>query len=357
MLKGSSTNDKIIRILKRMDEILLKNNFCQYQERIHRIYKTLVSIERHDGCFVSNFNPDGSNEEEFSLNYIKDQDDQIVSSLNVNDEENIEKEAGEQREHGLELGDIFDFIEDELNLKSLISIEDSTMYSSSDDENLDNEPIEEKKPFKRPNRENMQKNFFNIELRLRAYLKEQELFRNYSLDSILNDSKLRTPVSKIDTNKRELPAIMKNFFEDKAIIEAAKKRYSVREGLRGQIEKLGNPEELFKCRSYCDKMKISSNVQSESSNISSFSIDTQVSSQNTERNSITLLKRGSIFRDKFNMNDFSTVKEEVNSDSGSYESDEENSDRESSGSYGSVDCEIVSNESDDQSDDHEKKLN
>jgi len=353
MIKGSSTNDKIIRILKRMDEILLKNNFCHYQERIHRIYKTLVSIERHEGCFVSNFNPDGSNEEEFSLNYIKDQDDQIVSSLNVNEQESTEKE-GERRDYGLELGDIFNFIEDELNFKSLVSIEDSTMYSSSDDDNLDHDQVEEKKSCPRPNRENMQKNFFNIELRLRAYLKEQELFRNYSLDSILNDSKLKTPVSKIDTSRRELPAIMKNFFEDKDIKEEAKKRYSVRDGLRGQIEKLGNPEELFKCRSYCDKMKISSDVPKESSNISSFSIDTQGSSQTTERNSITLLKRGSIFREKFNVNDFSIVREEVHSDAASYESDEESSERQSSGSYVSVDCEIVSCESGDLSDEEEK---
>lgn len=341
MLKGS-TNDKIIRILKRMDEVLSKNNFYQYQERIHRIYKTLISIERHEGCFVSNFNPEGNNEEEFSLNYLKTQENEIANSLSIRDEGDINLES-DRKENKLELGDVFDFIEDELNLNGLVSIEDSTVYSSSDDDDSLNRSFEEEKKHKnKPIKDNMQKNFFNIELRLRAYLKEQELFKKYSFDSILDDSKMRTPLSKVDPNRNVLPAIIKNFFNDKAIIEAAKKRYSVRESLRSQIEKLGNAEELFKCKSYCDQLKMSSAKEPVSSNVSSFNIETEdISNNNTdERNSLTLLKRGSIFRDKYLMKDFPTVNEELNSDVSSYVSDEESDSYESqyeSDSYESED--------------------
>jgi hypothetical protein len=353
MLKGS-TNDKIIRILKRMDDVLSKNCFFQYQERIHRIYKTLISIERHEGCFVSNFNPDGNNEEEFSANYLKTQESEVSNSLSVEEDGKIEIENNQKR-NKLELGDIFDFIEDELNLKSLVYIEDSTVYSSSDEDEEDsqNRSIEEKKQKYKPIKDSMQKNFFNIELRLRAYLKEQELFKKYSFDSILDDSKMRTPLSKVDPNRSVLPAIIKNFFNDKAIIEAAKKRYSVRESLRSQIEKLGNAEELFKCRSYCDQLKISSTKESDS-NISSFSIDTkEVGNNNADRNSLTILKRGSIFRDKFLMNEFPTVNEELNSDVSSYKSDDE------SGSERSYESEYESDsyESEELSEEKQKKFN
>lgn len=355
MLKGS-TNDKIIRILKRMDDVLYKNSFFQYQERIHRIYKTLISIERHEGCFVSNFNPDGENQEEFTAHYIQTQESEIANSLSVTEQEgNIQIEE-EQKEYKYELSGLFDFIEDELNFKSLVSIEDSTVYSSSDEEkSLDMENSQEKKPKPKQIKEKMQKNFFNIELRLRAYLKEQELFKKYSFESILNDSKLKTPVSKMDSSRNGLPAIRRNFFEDKAILEAAKKRYSVREELRNQIEKLGNLEQNMKCKSYVDEMKISSKRDNSSSNVSSFSLDTNdLQNNSSERNSLNLLKRGSIFREKYIVNQFPPVNEELNSDVSSYTSDQEEGTEESyeSGAYDSE-----SYRSDECKEEQNKKLN
>ena len=340
MLKGS-TNDKIIRILKRMDDVLYKNSFFQYQERIHRIYKTLISIERHEGCFVSNFNPDGENQEEFTVHYIQTQETEIANSLSVTEQEgNIQIEE-EQKEYKYELGSILDFIEDELNLKSLVSVEDSTVYSSSDEENsLDMENLEEKKSKPYPTKGKMQKNFFNIELRLRAYLKEQELFKKYSFESILNDSKLKTPVSKMDSSRSVLPAIRRNFFEDKAILEAANKRYSLREELRSQIEKLGKLEHNIKYKSNVDEMKISSNRDKSSSNVSSFSLNTNdVDNISSEKNSLNLVKRGSILRDKYFVNQFPTVNEELNSDDDSYTSDQ---DYDSDESYESGACDTES---------------
>jgi hypothetical protein len=235
----------------------------------------------------------------------------------------------------LELDDLFKFIEDELNLRSLLSVEDSTLYSSSSsEEEEEDEKVKApdnkntktvKKVFKK---DNMQKKFFNIELRLRAYLKEQSIFKTPVFDSFLNESKLRTPISKMSPAKLTLPAIIKNFFEDRAIIEEAKKRYSVREDLRHQIERLGNAEELFKCKSNYDRIKVKSNYDgaSDGNNVSTFSIDTSNSQNNitsgvnntntntnNANNSLNFSKRDSIFKDRY-FNDFGVVEEVLSSE-------------------------------------------
>ena len=52
------SNDKILKVLKKMDDVLHRHGINHYQERIHRIHKVLLSIERHSNCYVSNFSLD-----------------------------------------------------------------------------------------------------------------------------------------------------------------------------------------------------------------------------------------------------------------------------------------------------------
>lgn len=49
------SNQKILKVLRKMDNVLHNYGICHYQERIHRIHKILLSIEMHSNCYVSNF--------------------------------------------------------------------------------------------------------------------------------------------------------------------------------------------------------------------------------------------------------------------------------------------------------------
>ena len=289
--------NKIIRVLRKIDDTLSKNGFNQYQERIHRINKTVLSIERHTDCYVSNFTPEIQFKEEQSSilenNYTS-------NYLSLNDDK-IEIENEDKSTTFFELNDLFAFIEDELSIKNLISVEEPTLNSSSSSENSEDDIKKIKNHKVEVGKEKMQKKFFNIELRLRAYLKEQQMFQ---ADSILNESKIKTPMSKF-SEKNILPGIIKNFFEDKDIIDKAKKRYSVRDNdLFNQVCKLGHVEEIIKCQSNFERHSIKNhNNEQNDKNITAFSIESDnleaKEINNLKNNFINFNKRNSIFKDKF----------------------------------------------------------
>jgi len=190
---------------------------------------------------------------------------------------------------------------------------------------------------------NIKQIFSKIEVKLRCYLKDsqaQKVFDSKNFESFLNEGKLNTP-SSFQTIKSQTPSIIKNFFEDKEVIEVTKKRHSVAgEGLQNQLEKLKDLE--FK-----QKKSLSNNRETEyfndikdlsrkKSNISDFSIN--ISDQYVENNiladdlennlnqtstsngeivgrlsGIRLSKRGSILRERLNnlnLNKFDVVQEE-----------------------------------------------
>lgn len=49
------SSDKIMKVLKKMDEVLTRKGIYQYQERMVKIHKILLTIERHNCSKVSNF--------------------------------------------------------------------------------------------------------------------------------------------------------------------------------------------------------------------------------------------------------------------------------------------------------------
>jgi hypothetical protein len=229
------------------------------------------------------------------------------------------------------------FIEDELNVKNLMEVEGSTVSSSSSEESkkIKDQSFNSPSPTKlikslhgevKPiMKKDIHKKFFNIELKLRAYLKEQSidpLFNKHNFDSFLNDSSklssAKTPLSKMAHIKTCSPIIIKCFFEDKQnVLDKAKKRYSVMENFNNfEFKSITNS--TYKCRSNLDKLNDNhdnSSINSISKFNPEFSINNSISSNNNEQileKKINLPKRNSIFKEGFKFNEFKVIPENDN---------------------------------------------
>jgi hypothetical protein len=319
------TNSKIIGVLKKLDEVLSRNNCNQFQKRLHNIYKTMLSIEKHEDCHVSNFNIEGENSAEDctplpDLHLPREKEtgfQSYASSFNLNWQNpnflslkpqlmnnNDTRRGSEFSVSKLNLDELFNYIESQLNCKTAnndTTVTDSS--SSSEEESDDRKEINEI--------HNMQIRFKNIEGKLKEYLKEQShrnIFQNHTFDSFLNESKIKTPLSKVSPHQNTTPVIIKNFFEDKVVLEAAKKRYSMR-GDNVLINRaIGNlEEENLKCKSNFERISIKSIGKEEQTDVSNFNSDFNTIQQNTQSNflsnspSFNFIKRDSIFgKDKYN---------------------------------------------------------
>jgi hypothetical protein len=270
-----------------MDEVRQRNGYNQYQERIHRISKALLSIERHTDCFVSRFSVENKNDENVPREIAT-----FDSSSNLI---KVDTKGKKEDYSDLNLDNILGFIEDELCIKRLV--EDSTLSSSSDESD---DTREEKEP-KEITKDNMQKKFFNIELKLRGFLKQQNtiyLFIITPLYFIIHDSKLKTPISKL-TPTSNIRCIIKNFFEDKECIELAKKRMSMRDSQTEFLEKLIHQNI---CKSNYDRISNKDQEpKQEKQRISNFTEEDNMSGSNSgspTRASFNFAKRGSIFKEQ-----------------------------------------------------------
>ena len=163
----STSNDKIIQILKCLDEVLYKSGLCQYQERIHRISKTLLSIEKHNNCFVSRFSIEHKNEECIP---------EDISDFNE------ETESNQKDIQTMGLDGILEYIEEELHISCFV--DESTLSSSSDEETSCKVSFN-----------NLHKKFGKIELRLIDYLRSANQIFKFNFDSLI-ESKQRTPMHK-----------------------------------------------------------------------------------------------------------------------------------------------------------------
>ena len=289
-MKRNNKNQKILKILRRMDDLLQRNGHNQYQERIHRISKTLLSIERHSDCFVSKFSIENKNDENVPLEIARFEEPSIIE-----EDERVETLENDNDEKKYGLDDILSYIEEELMIYN--NIESSTLSSSSEDENdNENANVERFMP-----RENIQKKISKIENKLKKYLQEEnakEIFKFNAFDSILNESKFKTPISKI-TPSMNTRCIIKNFFQDKECIDAAKKRLSMGVQLKEQLEKL---EAVYKCKSNFDKITINETNENKinKQRVSNFEIEENLDtgkSSDVNINSFNFSKRGSIFKD------------------------------------------------------------
>jgi hypothetical protein len=262
-------NDKIIQILKRIDDILQRRGENQYQERLHRISKTLLSIEKHNNCLVSRFSVEHKNEEVVGVEVI--QFDEKQNSCRKNSTKP-------------ELEDILEYIEDELNMTREDS---STLNSSSSGEDKEGHPV------------NLQRRFMKIETKLVSYLKH--VHQEIGDINESNNKLMRTAISKLQPRFHTTTRIIKNFFEDREVIESTGKRRSLFDTQKEQLEKLEAIQKI--CKSNLDKLSFKDDCKDTlaTQRISDFNDEVAVSmllDVSSKGSSFNFAKRDSIFAER-----------------------------------------------------------
>lgn len=281
MLDTNGT-EKLLSALNKLDSTLSSNGLQNYQERIYRISKAIRSLEAHAYCTVSDFKLSGKN---LSVSQIglPEEDDSLLEELKNNQSSFLTvdntKHTFEFIDSGntfiLDMDDLLKYIEDELNIKALFN--DETNDSSENDDSL----VKSKPTITEVKNKHVKKSFFNIEMKLRAFLKQQsqnKVLNKENFQSFMNQQRLQTPMVK---ENRVNPSFIKNFFlESKAEVEKIRqKRINSIFDLRMSSERLINliaeneANNLIKS----DKLKDFSQSQSQSKKsnviITSFELD------------------------------------------------------------------------------------
>lgn len=272
--------DKFINALKKLDDILTAKGHEHYQERIHRIAKTIRSIEAHSFCFVSDFSLEDnplSGLQQFS-NLSEQNFCNQLEYMTINEKGNTFEFNESGNKMNFEINDLLSFMESQLDMDGLI---DNKAYeeSSSDEEDTSHKTqssginntrtINTQKEFR--------KRFFNIELKLRAFLKQQQqnkLIDKDNFSSFMDQLRLRTPLTK--NPPKPTPSFIRNFFiESKEEIEKMKKKRMTMVYNKEQLaNKLGPVDtEKFLIRSEMIKTFNAPTGQQEKQKISNFGID------------------------------------------------------------------------------------
>lgn len=331
------SQEKVVKILKKIDDALSKKGLFDYQKRIHRICKVMLSVVNHEECIVSNFILDDHDQNKCNKGNFESEDEEDIDNkckYNYKEEDETIVDS--------EIDDILSFIENELHLNKLFSIQDTI---STDDDCKSKISPKKRKSLQKGETE-FENKFSNIESKLRSYLRESTMFENINFNSCFNGPKNRTPLSKVKVNQQSMPLIIKNFFQDKTIVEEAKKRFSMKEeSLRMNIAQLGNLNsgDLFKCHSYMIKLsntKTPVEREENKNQITKFSVDEddvqmdnddeidEIKNAKNVLYNINFVKRNSIFREN-NTYNFGIVPnriQEISSDSSKqseYDSSEE----------------------------------
>lgn len=215
--------EKLLRVLEKIDSSLFKSGIIQYQERIHHIAKTLRSIEEHSGLYCSKFTLNDEEDKELTLL------DQKRFYENFKKQENefctVEKSSLHYNKEGknisIEMNELIEYIESKL----LYDNDQTTLSSNS---SVDSDQDQSAKAEEKPKKGNFEKNFFNVELRMRAFIKQQQqanLLNTEDFESFMNQTRLKTPMK--NTAVKPNPSIIKNFFEDCIDISKFSKRLTL----------------------------------------------------------------------------------------------------------------------------------
>lgn len=221
--KQEISTEKLINALTKLDSVLTRCGVENYQERIHRIAKTIKSIEAHSDCYVSNFSLEDN--ENIPLEKLYNQHLNYQSEyMSVDPNGKVEFLQGESSNKlTCEMADLLNFMEDELKIKQATNLElkNEIEDSSSEDETQDKsslsggEPeVKRIKQVKIDPQQEMKRKFFNIEIKLRAFIKQQqqnELLKGENFESFVNQIRLRTPQK---TPIKPNPSFIKNFFQE-----------------------------------------------------------------------------------------------------------------------------------------------
>lgn len=257
------STEKLINALTKLDAVLTKCGVEHYQERIHRIAKTIKSIEAHSDCYVSNFSLEEN--ENIPLEKLYDQHMNYQSEyMTVDPNGKVEFLQGESSNKlTCEMKDLLDFMEDELKIQQAtdLKLNDDAQDSSSEDETQDKSSlsggeneVKRIKQVKIDPQQEMKRKFFNIEIKLRAFIKQQqqnELLKGENFESFVNQLRLRTPQK---TPIKPNPSFIKNFFQEsiKDMENIKKKRMTIMmdginiKNMLGDNLKEKNPSQMIK---------------------------------------------------------------------------------------------------------------
>ena len=118
-LPGVEDFNKLISALQKLDGVLLTKGKNNYQERIHRIAKTLRSMTAHAYCVVSDFSLDDSKSKDLLESYMNyDYFHNKLISENKLEEMKISEDKEENDiDFKMDLNDLLKYMERELNSK------------------------------------------------------------------------------------------------------------------------------------------------------------------------------------------------------------------------------------------------
>jgi len=247
MINDDHSKDNVKKVLRQIDLALANKGIGGHQERLLRIYKTVMAVEKHSNCFVSKFQ--GEDEKEEHANFFRTFDEVNKPSLNLHTDLQTKKvefefEDADPKKKNFKIGmdELLTYVENELGITT---IEDSSDDGGKKDEKDTNNNVDKKKL---RNKE-LDKKFFNIELKLRAFIKENEtydIFSKSAFKSFIEDQRLKTPGSMKSKGKELTSPITYNFFKEKEVIEVCQKRYSLnQQHLKNNLDKFSqgiNPD-------------------------------------------------------------------------------------------------------------------
>ena len=322
------SKDNVKKVLKQIDLALAKKGIIGHQERLLRIYKTVMAVEKHSNCFVSRFQGENGNENENQDNYFRTFDEVNKPSLNLHTDRESKKvefefEDVDPNKKSLKIGmdELLLYVENELGVK------DNLISDSSDDCGKETDSSLDKDGKKQRNKE-LDKKFFNIELKLRTFIKENEsydIFSKSSFKSFVEDQRLKTPCSMKGSKGKDIFSplpLSYNFFKEKEVIEVCQKRFSLNQNLlRNRLDKFsqGFTQDVNK---ESNTPKFGTNVdfkaptysaikkeEGEKGKISKFCVDDDIVNEDIKgedlvtpklplKHSFSIEKRGSIFSDE-----------------------------------------------------------
>ena len=287
-IKTIETIDKLKKALTKLNSCLTENRGLQeYQERLHRISKTISSIEAHSDCYVTNF----SLEDECRLPTMDELYQQHMTYQSEYITVNMNRIEFTEGDFSCNLDELLQFMEDELLLSNASNINVNELDSSDDEENKIVKDITKQKNSQKM----IKKKFFNIELKLKAFLKQQErneLLKNDNFDSFVENVKKKIPPTNIEIKQN--PSFIKNFFDNCLTdVEVIKKKRMTMfgEGKKSLIDMSNSSDDKY-VKSLISKPF----APTPTKKISNFGFD-PINEENNEENKDS--KRGSIYRSPF----------------------------------------------------------
>lgn len=232
--KKEEGTEKLVNALKKLDGYLAKFGLQHYQERLHLIAKTIRSIEAHADCYVSDFTLDENIEVPLEKLY-QDHLNYQSEYLTVKTDGKVEFPTADSKDNfTCEFTDLLSFMEDELKVEKAVNnlklneessdegdegeTEDKSNNTSTNEVKLNsNSKIKSLTKKNTDPQAEMRKKFFNIEIKLRAFIKQQQqndLIKGENFESFVNQLKLKTPVKNV---VRPNPSFIKNFFAESKI--------------------------------------------------------------------------------------------------------------------------------------------